>query len=208
MPRGGALDRLARRRAVASDLRGLSCGEIVLEEASEATRLGERGDLSVVLRVNDTRFFRAAVTGGALSVAESYLRGDWDCDDLTSFVPDVHPEQRVCRSTRAAGSPRVMGLLHRLFHRAAEPTASREAGATSARITIWETTFSGSGSMRLWRIHAGSSARLGRRCARHRSRSSTGSAASSSCARANVCWRSAAAGEALRSTPLRNTRLE
>jgi cyclopropane-fatty-acyl-phospholipid synthase len=34
------------------------------------------------LRVHDLQFYRHAALGGRLSVAESYLAGDWDCDDL------------------------------------------------------------------------------------------------------------------------------
>ncbi len=35
--------------------------------------------------VQDARFYRSAVEGGALGLAESYLRGEWDVDDLTAL---------------------------------------------------------------------------------------------------------------------------
>ena len=57
----GIFDRVARR-LMFERLGGLSRGEIELEEANESTRLGSGGDLQVLLRVNDSRFFRRAVT--------------------------------------------------------------------------------------------------------------------------------------------------
>ncbi len=113
--RVSVFDRFARR-LIFERLGGLSRGEIELEEANESTRLGSRGDLQALLRVNDSRFFRRAVTGGALSVAEAYLRGDWDCDDLTSlfriFIRNGESADRLNR-----GLARVASLWHTMFHR-------------------------------------------------------------------------------------------
>ena len=81
-----------------ADCRSLSHGEIELEEPSGIARLGHDSELHVTLRVNDSRFFRAAVIGGTLSVAESYLRGDWDCDDLTSLFRVFIRNRDSCRS--------------------------------------------------------------------------------------------------------------
>ena len=93
----------------------MSHGEIELEEPSGSARLGRDSELHVTLRVNDSRFFRAAVTGGTLSVAESYLRGDWDCDDLTSlFRIFIRNRDRADRLDR--GLARVVGVWHRLLH--------------------------------------------------------------------------------------------
>ncbi len=74
----GMLDRLARRGLMRrlSDLRG---GEITLEDATESLRLGQSANLHARLTVHDPRVFRHALLGGTLSVAESYVRGDWDC---------------------------------------------------------------------------------------------------------------------------------
>ncbi len=112
--RHGVLDRVARR-VLKHRLRGLARGEIELQGADESTRFGEGGDLNVTLRVNDTRFFRAAVLGGGLAVAESYLRGDWDCDDLTTlfriFIRNGESADGLER-----GVAQLVGFSHRLFH--------------------------------------------------------------------------------------------
>ena len=110
----GAMDRVARRTLL-HRLRSLSRGEIELEDAGESTRLGERGDLRVVLRVNDPRFFRTAVLGGNLSVAESYLRGDWDCNDLTSLFRIFIRNADVAKGLEL-GFARILGCWHRLYH--------------------------------------------------------------------------------------------
>jgi len=73
------------RRALLGRIAQLRRGHITLEDATGATSLGEPGDLRVHCRVHQPRFFRQALLGGTLSVAESYLRGDWDCDDLTTL---------------------------------------------------------------------------------------------------------------------------
>ena len=82
--RGNVVDRLGRRM-VKRQLRGLRDGEILLDGTTESCPPGESSDLRAMIRVNDSRFYRAAVLGDAVSAAESYVRGDWDCDQLTSL---------------------------------------------------------------------------------------------------------------------------
>ena len=73
------------RRFVVRRLDSLRKGEITLNDASGAQSFGESADLQANIKVHRPRFFRQAVLGGTLSVAESYLRGDWECDDLTDL---------------------------------------------------------------------------------------------------------------------------
>jgi cyclopropane-fatty-acyl-phospholipid synthase len=108
------LDRLARR-VVIKQLAGLHRGELTLSDASGSTSLGRPADLQATLRVNRAQFFRQAMLGGTLSVAESYLCGDWDCDDLTSlfriFVRNGNSANRI-----DSGLARLASFGHRLFH--------------------------------------------------------------------------------------------
>ncbi len=110
----GFLDRLARR-IVTSRLADLRRGEITLHDGAGTSRVGQADDLHVSLRVNRPRFFRDAIVGGAMSVAESYLRGDWDCDDLTGlfriFIRNREAAYRV-----DSGVARLAGLAHRTLH--------------------------------------------------------------------------------------------
>lgn len=110
----GAIDRLARR-VVVRQLAGLRDGELTLSDAGGEILLGKPADLQATLFVHQPRFFRQAVLGGTLSVAESYLRGDWDCDDLTSlfriFVRNRNSAERL-----DGGVTKIANTIHRLFH--------------------------------------------------------------------------------------------
>lgn len=111
----GFLDRFARQRLL-SRLQGLQGGTIHLVDSAGVTTLGDGGDLQSVLQVHAPAFFRHAVLGGSLSVAESYLRGEWDSDDLTSlfriFVRNLDTTDQLDR-----GLSRLAKLVHRLYHR-------------------------------------------------------------------------------------------
>lgn len=110
----GLLDGWARNY-IAKQLGNLRRGEIKLEDGSGMVTLGEPADLKATMRIHRSRFFRQAVLGGTLSVAESYLRGDWDCDDLTSLL-------RICvRNGSSAyqldrGLARFARIGHRTYH--------------------------------------------------------------------------------------------
>lgn len=107
-------DRLARRTLV-SQLAQLTRGHITLLDISGKLTFGRESDLSATLRVHHPRFFRNAVLGGTLSVAESYLQGDWDCDDLVSLLR-IFARNRGCATRLDRGFTRLLGVGHRLFH--------------------------------------------------------------------------------------------
>lgn len=113
-PRFGSLDRLARG-VLTRRLSAMVRGEITLEDRDGSRRLGQPADLRATLQVHKGRFFRESVLGGALSVAESYFRGDWDCDDLTAlfriFVRNTDASDRL-----DGGLARLAGIGHRLYH--------------------------------------------------------------------------------------------
>ncbi len=110
----GLIDRLARR-VVTSQLAGLRRGKITLHDAAGAVPLGAPGELEVTLQVHRPRFFRQAVLGGTMAVAESYLRGDWDCDDLTGLMR-IFVRNRSASDQLDHGVARLVSLAHRGFH--------------------------------------------------------------------------------------------
>lgn len=122
----GLLDRMARS-VLTRRLRGLSRGEITLDDSVGVSRFGTGEDLHCSIRVRAPRFFREAVLGGKLSVAETYVRGDWDCDNLTSlfriFIRNTDTTKGLDR-----GLARIAGMTHRVFHwlRDNTPTGSRK----------------------------------------------------------------------------------
>lgn len=110
----GPFDRWARK-TICHRLSSLTRGQIQLEDAEGSRELGRKDDLRAVLTVQDPAFFRHAVLGGTLSIAESYLTGEWDCDNLTSlfriFIRNIDASEKLDGSMA-----RALGWGHRLFH--------------------------------------------------------------------------------------------
>jgi len=120
------LDRTARR-ALYGRLAGLRGGELYVCDAGGRERFGAASDLRARIDVRNPRFFRNAVLGGTLSIAESYLQGHWDCDDLTALF------RLFIRNLAAAdqldgGLPKLSMALQRVMHwlRANTPGGSRK----------------------------------------------------------------------------------
>ncbi len=108
----------ASRRLFLNRLAGLNQGQISLQHAGQTTWLGTSANGPTVnIDVRDPRFFMRAVTGGSLGVAESYLQGEWDCDDLLElfriFIRNMPVAQRGER-----GLARLGHMLARLWHAA------------------------------------------------------------------------------------------
>ena len=100
------LDRAARR-ALLARLDKLRGGRIHLHDGRDLVRLGDGDALAARVDVLSPRFYRRAVLGGSLAIAESYLAGEWACDDLTSLF-------RIFLRDGGAGR-RADGPLTRLF---------------------------------------------------------------------------------------------
>jgi cyclopropane-fatty-acyl-phospholipid synthase len=83
----GALDRALRARLI-ERLRPLRHGRLVIEDACGQVALGQPGQigLCVHLRVDDPALYRALATSGAVGAGESYIRGQWRCDDLVALM--------------------------------------------------------------------------------------------------------------------------
>jgi cyclopropane-fatty-acyl-phospholipid synthase len=86
--RPGMLDRLLRQRLLQT-LDGLQGGSLLVQEAAAQTTLGSAdkgGELHARLTVHRTDFYRQAALNGSVGAGESYMDGDWDCDDLVALM--------------------------------------------------------------------------------------------------------------------------
>jgi cyclopropane-fatty-acyl-phospholipid synthase len=92
----GPFDRLARR-LLHGRLAGLREGRLHIADADGEATFGTEGDLAARILVHAPRFYRRAVTGGALGVAASWIDGDWDCDRLADLF------RMLIRSRAATG---------------------------------------------------------------------------------------------------------
>ncbi|WP_428305073.1 class I SAM-dependent methyltransferase [Lacipirellula sp.] len=100
---------------VTNALSGIKSGSITLREHGRDVLLGEGTELQAQLHIHRTQFFRRAFMGGSLAVAESYIQGDWDCSDLTTFfrifARDLSAASRLDR-----GVASVVQQFHRCYH--------------------------------------------------------------------------------------------
>jgi len=76
------------RRLLLQRLSGLSGGQLEIVDHNGRWQLGRPNDdaLKSSLFVHDPQFYVAAVMGGGLGAAESYLRGAWTSDDLVATM--------------------------------------------------------------------------------------------------------------------------
>ncbi len=78
-------ERLARDGVLAR-LAGVRGGRDHVLGIAGAHATGSDTGLAASIAVHDPRFWVEIATGGALGAAESYARGEWDTDDLTTLV--------------------------------------------------------------------------------------------------------------------------
>lgn len=72
------------RKMILKSLSKFESGVIHYIDWEEQHTFGTTGP-EVTLTVHHKHFFKAVIMGGSLGAAESYIRGDWDCDDLTKL---------------------------------------------------------------------------------------------------------------------------
>lgn len=66
----------------------LQHGQLYLDDECGRCVLGtnETDDLNANVVVQNPNFYRSLAMGGSVGAADSYINGDWDCDDLTSLI--------------------------------------------------------------------------------------------------------------------------
>jgi len=77
------------RKAMLGLLARLPDGELRIVEDGSEHRFGQRTarcDLSATIEVRHPQFWADAAFGGTVGAGESWIRGDWACDELTSLV--------------------------------------------------------------------------------------------------------------------------
>jgi len=92
LPAGNTLDSVCRG-ILMRKLAGLKHGKItVLDSLTDLghSRVlggsGSRPELEARIQVRHPRFYSRALLGGSIGVGESYVDGDWDCEDLTKLI--------------------------------------------------------------------------------------------------------------------------
>ncbi|MEV5120032.1 MULTISPECIES: cyclopropane-fatty-acyl-phospholipid synthase family protein [Stenotrophomonas] len=86
LPRPGAVDAFLRRRLLAV-LAPLREGGLRVRDPLGEVILGDRaGALQATVTISDMAFYRKVAAQGSVGAGESYIHGDWHCDDLVALV--------------------------------------------------------------------------------------------------------------------------
>lgn len=106
------------RRQLLARLAGLRGGSLQIQDALGEHLLGADSPHAMHprLRVHRNAFYRATSLRGSLGAGESYVNGDWDCDDLVGLVR-LMVRNRYLTDKLDSGAARILRLLDRLLHR-------------------------------------------------------------------------------------------
>jgi cyclopropane-fatty-acyl-phospholipid synthase len=115
MPAGA---RFLRQRLLAQ-MAGLRRGRLVLTDALGTVELGspanETSDLLVHLDVLDPGFYRAVAANGSVGAGESYMDGQWRCDNLVGLI-QLLVRNRDLLDGMETGMARLGGMAMRGWH--------------------------------------------------------------------------------------------
>ena len=114
----GGLDRFLRRQLL-ERMRGLRHGRLVLSDACGTAELGEpasaKPTLQIHLQVLDPSFYRAVARHGSVGAGESYMDGQWRCDNLVGLI-QLLVRNRDLLDGMESGLARLGGLAMRWWH--------------------------------------------------------------------------------------------
>ncbi len=80
------LDRICRS-ALFKKLNDLHTGQLTVHENNQTHVFGQgHGELSTSIRIHDNEAFRSIALNGSVGAGESYMTGDWSCDDLPMLI--------------------------------------------------------------------------------------------------------------------------
>ncbi|WP_313494073.1 cyclopropane-fatty-acyl-phospholipid synthase family protein [Stenotrophomonas sp.] len=116
LPRPGALDALLRRRLLA-ELAPLREGCLRVRDVLGEVVLGDASaQLQATVTIDDPAFYRKVAAQGSVGAGESYINGDWRCDDLVTLVR-ILVRNRDLLDGMERGPARIGGWLLRGWNR-------------------------------------------------------------------------------------------
>ncbi|WP_312785507.1 cyclopropane-fatty-acyl-phospholipid synthase family protein [Stenotrophomonas indicatrix] len=116
LPRPGAVDAFLRRRLLAV-LAPLREGGLRVRDPLGEVILGDRaGALQATVTISDMAFYRKVAAQGSVGAGESYIHGDWHCDDLVALVR-LLVRNRDLLDGMERGPARIGGWLLRGWNR-------------------------------------------------------------------------------------------
>lgn len=115
LPQSGALDAFLRKRLLAQ-LAPLREGLLCVRDAFGEVWLGEANSkLHVTVTIDDPAFYRKVAAQGSVGAGESYIHGDWHCNDLVALV-QLLVRNRDLLDSMEHGMARIGGWLLRCWN--------------------------------------------------------------------------------------------
>lgn len=104
------------KKQLLKQLQAIKQAHLIIIEDQQQYHFGdEMSELQVSIRVHDDRFYSALALEGSVGAAESYSRGDWDCDELTRLIR-VFVRNRDWLDDIENGSARIKNMLLKVGH--------------------------------------------------------------------------------------------
>jgi cyclopropane-fatty-acyl-phospholipid synthase len=125
--RGGSWIATLAERVLRSRLAQLEHGSLTIVDGTRRDRFGrttQRCPLECTVHVHDRRFYTEVAFGGSVGAGESFMAGDWSCDDLTALVRILLVNRDVLDGVDSGGLSRVSEWARRLLHAASRNTRS------------------------------------------------------------------------------------
>jgi cyclopropane-fatty-acyl-phospholipid synthase len=107
----------AARRAVLGRLAHITEGELTVREEASTATFGSPADLRATVRIRDGAVFRRAAWGGSLALAEAYVAGDWECDDLTAAIRIFYRNSETANGLEGGLAGRLANFARRVLMR-------------------------------------------------------------------------------------------
>jgi len=110
------LNQLAKR-IVLSKLDNMDTGLLQIVDEGHMFQFGDPAlsDLKAIITVRDASFYSSLAFGGSVGVGEAYVRGDWDCNDLTTLVRLFLINRDVVDDVDK-GSSSISAIMNKCFH--------------------------------------------------------------------------------------------
>lgn len=104
------------KNQVLKQLRNLTDGYLTIESKENIDHFGDvDADLKAVIILHNDRFYSDVAFHGSVGAAESYIAGDWDCDDLTHLI-QIFVRNRTLLDDMEGGSARLKNMILKVGH--------------------------------------------------------------------------------------------
>jgi cyclopropane-fatty-acyl-phospholipid synthase len=90
------------KKLVIRKLSQLQAGQIILHDEQEQYAFGQAAGLSASVQVVNSKFYTASLLHGSLGIAQSYIDGDWQTDNLTTLIRIVIQNEEAMRKLDSA----------------------------------------------------------------------------------------------------------